>query len=262
MKRETEHDHIWADRFQERIDDLLHHLLTQRSLRNHRDIERHLIQGLARRLHMIKDTLLHFEKLPKEGGPSIPASEIIRVNVSINATYLNLRGALDNLAWALGYELPIKEGLSESDVNDRRLVTLFGNNFLKCVANHSSDLAEELRELTTWGRDLKRFRDPAAHRVPMYLSPGMVFPEEAEEIRASEAEGLKVAKETGDGTLLRQAILKRSTAGRFHPVVIVSEQDHDLEAHLFWLLNTDHDQFLRTVEIVLRHRFLFTQPQG
>jgi len=194
-----------------------------------------------------------YKRLPASGGPSLPDHAIIELNSTINSTYLNFAGALDNAAWALAYDMGLKNGLSENDYKHRKFIYLFGDKFLRAVSENEPTIAEELNRFREWGQELKQHRDPAAHRIPMFIPPGVVMQPEADAQREREAAALQLAKESGDMTALRSTIDAYATIGRFLPRLIISEQNGYSDKPLFPLLSRDYDKFLDAISIVINH---------
>lgn len=242
-----------ADQYRNRISIIVERTTLYRERFNSEGVRRHLMEGLVRRLYMLKHCLFVYKRLPPSGGPSLPDHAIIELNSTINSTYLNFTGALDNAAWALAYDLGLKPGLSEDDNKHRRFIHLFGDSFLRSVGEYDPTIAYELGQFKAWGQDLKQHRDPAAHRIPMFIPPGIVLKQDAVAHRVREASALGLAKETGDMTGLWTSLDAYKTIGRFMPHVIISEQHGYVEKPLFPLLSQDYDQLLRAVSIVVDH---------
>ena len=242
-----------ADGFRDRIDLIIERILTKRKWFANEGVKRHLIEGLARRLFMLNHSLTVYRRLPKPWGPSLSQDAIVELNSTINSTYLNFAGAIDNAAWALAYDLELEHALSEDNYDHRRFIALFGDRFLGSVRERKLSLAAELEKFRTWGKELKQHRDPAAHRIPMFIPPGVVVSSDADAHREREAAALRLAKETGDRTALYSSISAYATLGRFLPHLIISEQQGYSEKPLFPLLSRDYDQFLAAISIVVNH---------
>lgn len=244
---------FYADGFHERMELIVERILTKGKWFKNEGAKRHLTEGLTRRLLMLDHSLTVFGRLPKPWGPSLSQEVVIELNSTINSTYLNFAGALDNAAWAMAYDLELKHELSEDNNNHRRFIALFGDRFLRSVREREPSIADELDQFKTWGTELKQHRDPAAHRIPMFIPPGVVVSSDSDAHRKREAAALRVAKETGDRTALYSSITAYATLGRFLPHLIISEQHGYSEKPLFPLLSRDYDQFLSAVSIVVNH---------
>jgi hypothetical protein len=97
----------------------------------------------------------------------------------INIIYMQLRGVLDNFAWCLLYERqPDLEGTIRCyDVG------LFSQTFRKqCAA--FSEVEDEIKVHDVWNEEVKKRRDPVAHRIPLYVPPAVITQEEAKTYHA------------------------------------------------------------------------------
>jgi len=112
-----------ADGYRDRITTVIERIIFNKERFRNEDVRRHLMEGLARRLYTLKHCLFVYKRLPASGGPSLPDHAIIELNSTINSTYLNFAGALDNASWALAYELGLKHALSENDSKHRRFIS-------------------------------------------------------------------------------------------------------------------------------------------
>lgn len=242
-----------ADAYRYRIDTVTERIALHQRRFSNEGVRRHLMEGLGRRLDMLKHCLFVYKRLPASGGRSLPDHAIIELNSTINSTYLNFTGALDNAAWAMAYELGLKHPLSENDPKHRKFITLFGDIFLGSVGEQEPNIALELEQFKKWGKELKQYRDPAAHRIPMYVPPGAILQADAAALREREAAALRIAKETGDMDALYSAVNAYKTLGRFLPQLIISEQNGYSEKPLLPLLSRDYGQFLNAISIVVNY---------
>lgn len=144
---------------------------------------------------------------------NLSSDEVAELNVHLNSLYVQLRGALDNLAWALHYELELLGQADEDDTSIRIKCQLFDSRFLEALDKKNPVLAGFLRDRMAWAKEFKELRDPVAHRIPLYAVPGVAYPVDVEKMRGLEAEA-KRAAESGDLELsfskLREA---RAVAG-------------------------------------------------
>lgn len=105
----------------------------------------------------------------------------------LNTLYMNLRGFLDNLAWCLMYErqpdLEKKLGRMDFDLFAPRYRT-----GLRAFTEIEADVIVH----DEWNREVKKRRDPVAHRIPLYLPPAILTPQEAN--RARELNALQESK--------------------------------------------------------------------
>jgi hypothetical protein len=102
------------------------------------------------------------------------------LSVYLNGYYLNLRGALDNLAWAATYHYALIDNVDEATSKCRRFCTLESRDFVEALATHRPGIVNLLDEVTSWMDEVKRFRDPAAHRLPLTLVSAILSTDEQE----------------------------------------------------------------------------------
>jgi len=211
-------------------------------------VRRHLMEGFVRRLLMLQESRLFLRDIAISGGGPKDSSEAVLMAIHLNSLYLNLLGALDNLAWALNAKFRL--GLREEDASRRRCA-LFGKHFLELVEGVDAPLAVSLREFATWASEVKDLRDPAAHRVPMYPVPGVLRPEQREEWEALNEE-LTRAAEAGETVL---PVLARQR-GVYEPVMALSGPEGLVIRDLHEQVRTDYGQFLsvsgRVLPVLLR----------
>jgi hypothetical protein len=136
----------------------------------------------------------------------------------LNAYYLNLTAAFDNLAWGIAFELSLAETLSESDWDSRRFCTLTTWRFREALTRVRPTLAAPLESLAHWLDETKAYRDPAAHRLPLSLVSALFSPEDAAQHQrlsslAAEAVGREDLDEWG------RLVHERSLLGRFLPIL-------------------------------------------
>jgi hypothetical protein len=134
--------------------------------------------GAVRRLKMIWQAYHNLvSTVPSDRTEPLTSDESGDLTNNINTIYLNIRGVMDNLCWALLYELAPDMVTSESfrPMKVGLFQPLFSNE------QRFVDLVGKLRSHKTWHDDLKSRRDPAAHQIPLYIPPQIVTPLEAAE---------------------------------------------------------------------------------
>tara|TARA_R110000787_G_scaffold9888_1_gene34212 strand:+ start:366 stop:1145 length:780 start_codon:yes stop_codon:yes gene_type:complete len=135
-------------------------------------------QGFLRRI----GTLLHcietvFHVLPPS-TVDIPERERLNTaEVNIQAFVFNVFGALDNLAWSWVCEVDLRDArgrpLGRGKVGlgpDKELVR----------GSFSNEFRQELMKYDGWFANLEDFRHALAHRIPLYIPPHCVDPDNAQ----------------------------------------------------------------------------------
>jgi hypothetical protein len=118
--------------------------------------------------------------IEKSGGDRLDPYEITEINTLLNAFYLNMIGAIDNLAWALQHEFNLIDGANE-DNKKKHQIGLFTKRFQDALKRSQPEIVSRLNEYKDWFLDLKKFRDPAAHRIPLYCVSGVIRDEHKNE---------------------------------------------------------------------------------
>ena len=209
---------------------------------------RHLLEGFIRRLVMMQMGRLEIDSLvPPDGGSPLDTDAAALLNIHLNGFYLNLCGALDNLAWVLHFEWTLLPGVSE-DTRSRQDCSLFGKKFLESLRERDQQLVAFLTSYTAWNRALRDFRDPAAHRIPLCAAPGVLPPERMAELRSKQEEAL-AAIDRGESSLpyLDDA---RSLAS-YMPVFVLSDTEGLSVKSIPGQIGADYHQFLEASKATL-----------
>lgn len=190
---------------------------------------RHLKEGFIRRHIMMESSRIFIREKtrPLQRKPLDPylATEL---NIHVNAYYLNLCGSLDNLAWCLMYELGLNPTVTEED-RSRSYCNLFGDRFLNDLGGIKGKIAATIRERIDWNREVREFRDPAAHRIPLYMPPGVLRETQLEEFRRIEEQASKSEKERSG--LPRSHFLEKARELAKYSPIMVSSTSSGLQIH-------------------------------
>jgi hypothetical protein len=133
--------------------------------------------GVMRRLSMLLSSFRNFQSIimPDRIVP-LTIEQTDEVCRDLNSIYINILGVLDNYAWVMTHQFgnektkqakPISIGLFKP--------TLAADCNLKPAIN-------ALSSFSGWERDIKDRRDPAAHRMPLYVPPAAYTAEEAADV--------------------------------------------------------------------------------
>jgi hypothetical protein len=134
----------------------------------------YLRYGAARRFHMMwyaYRNVVVYSANPRRRSP-LSDGESGELTRDLNVIYFNMRGALDNLAWALLHECaPDKLKINRAKIG------LFNSCIIQDV--RFDQLSAALDAHRDWNRDLADRRDPSAHRIPLTIPPQVLKPEDA-----------------------------------------------------------------------------------
>jgi hypothetical protein len=216
--------------------------------------KKHLHRGLIMRLNMMGEAILTLDQEIGKSEEPLDHYLATKLTLLLNAYYLNLAGSLDNLAWALIYQYTLVEDVDENKQKHREIAQIFGNKFLvKLREKNLEQLDKELQPFRDWYRDMRQFRDPAAHRIPL-LVPYSVYSEEdvkkAQELDEAAAQLIRQRERKEGMNLAHQSY----QLGKHIPIFI-SENPEIQPYDLARQVNLDHANWLRIVEIVLRIGF-------
>lgn len=186
-----------------------------------------------------------------ERTSSLPPDIISEAGLHLNAYYLYLRGALDNLAWILKFELDLFPDIDERS-QKRSKISLSGKSFISAISDRHDKLRRRLKSSTGWASNFKNFRDPAAHRIPLYIPPGVITSEEqlAKFKRLDTRSGL--SKRELKGRRRIEIMEEARNVANYKPVFTVDVDDkittYDLPKQLLY----DHRQYLHLSRIILK----------
>ena len=181
----------------------------------------HLLYGVGRRTGDIWGALRELIGICRVTRTSpLSLDEVDSASRALNSIYINVRGTLDNFAWAVVEEAGGLEsaGLAPASVD------IFGERFRRVVSFRR--VVKEIDHLRPWALDLKERRNPAAHRIPLAVVPAELTAEEAEEYTRLTsivfAEHFDKPLTLADVQLIREDQERRSrsvqTLGRFRPM--------------------------------------------
>lgn len=213
---------------------------------------RHFNEGFVRRHYMLQSSRLflcqHCSQSRKEPLSPYEATDCA---IHLNAYYLNLRGVLDNLAWVLQYEWQLLAGVTEDGGRGRQECNLFGPRFLAALKSQHSELASVLDQHGNWARELAELRDPAAHRVPIYVPPSVITSQEqVEKFRQIEAQADVALSERGDRPI-SEIYREAQAVADFMPVMIISTPQGLGIRSISEQVRSDHDKYLTIARAIV-----------
>lgn len=216
--------------------------------------KKHLHRGMIMRLKMMEEAILSLDE--EIGKSEEPLNHYVatRLTLLLNAYYLNLAGSLDNLAWALTYQYSLVKDVDENNWKHRKFVQLLDKKFLEQLRQSNLEqLDKELQSFRDWYWDMRQFRDPAAHRIPLLVSHSVYSEEDvkkAQELDEAAAQLIRQGEWKDGVNLLHQSY----QLGKHIPIFI-SENPEIQPYDLVGRVNLDHANWLRIVEVVLRMGF-------
>jgi hypothetical protein len=148
-----------------------------------------------------------------------PLSEMVLADalIHLNSFDVQLRGALDNIAWAFLHCLDLN--VDEKNRNFRQKAYIQAKEFQTKVRIHDPALSDYLEKLLRWFDDLTAYRDPIAHRVPIYTPPSTVTQEEVDARKASEKRACDAILSGAPDDEIKEAIANARDVGRYVPYI-------------------------------------------
>jgi len=166
--------------------------------------------------------------------------------IHLNAYYLNLCGALDNLAWVLQYEWQLLADVKE-DGKRRHECRLRGAEFRTALKSKHSELVSVLDQHDNWIKELANLRDPAAHRVPIYVPPAIATSQE----QVGEFHRIMAQAEVSPVDRLIEIRLEAQAAIDFVPCMVLSTPQGWVLRPIHAQVRSDHDKYLTIASAVV-----------
>lgn len=157
------------------------------------DAQRFLMQGVLRRLLVIRHNTLALTTFKPDNPNFLDFETSTMLTMHANSLYLHIHGLFDNLAWAIAYSFPVYGVVDEDDKACQRRVGLFKADFIGSIP--SVELVTYLNMRSEWYKLLKELRDPIAHRLPMYAPPSRFTEEDVAQYHKLHAEALAALTE-------------------------------------------------------------------
>ncbi|WP_454744683.1 hypothetical protein [Ciceribacter selenitireducens] len=134
--------------------------------------------GVLRRLRMMIAAFRNFQSIiMPDRTVTLTMEQSDEVCRDLNAIYVNILGLLDNYAGAIVHQV----GGAKTQAAKPLAMSLFKPAF--AVDPALADVAAALAPFATWETDVKKRRNPAAHRMPLYVPPAGYDPKAADALR-------------------------------------------------------------------------------
>ena len=213
-------------------------------------------QGCAQRLQMMRHARHEIYRVSTTRKKPLDSFTLVHLNICLNSFYMNLLGALDNLAWATAHEFTLLPVIAESDDGTRKFCGLDRKKFATALKKHRPAAESVLAGIQTWIIDVKKFRDPAAHRLPLSMPPGVMTVEEGERYRALHEQAM-TALLAGKHEEYDALSSKANALGRFVPLLNKPRGPDDSVYVVPAQMAADQRRFLKFVNDYLP---LFDEP--
>ncbi|CDX20093.1 conserved hypothetical protein [Mesorhizobium sp. ORS 3324] len=177
---EAQQNHIYSvnNAVLELLTDALGLLSTVAFAKKAEDIFRY---GVMRRLRMLNASFKSFQNaIPPNRTTPLSQEHSDRVCRDLNAIYIDILGMLDNYAWTMVFQA----GSAQTRAARPLAINLFKPPFASDRALQPA--ADILQGFKAWEEDVKTRRNPAAHRMPLYVPPAALTPSDVAEYECLE----------------------------------------------------------------------------
>lgn len=145
--------------------------------------------GFTRRLGTLKRCMQNIYALcPPDRAKSDKPSrdECLDLGINLQSFVFNVFGCLDNLAWIWAKERQLKD--DKGKLLDKNKISLMSKDKNKIIRqsfsqefqNYLDTLQEKKDRPKSWHENLEDFRHALAHRIPLYVPPFAITPEDQE----------------------------------------------------------------------------------
>ncbi|MFH0708909.1 MAG: hypothetical protein V2A75_01765 [Pseudomonadota bacterium] len=169
-------------------------------------------------------------------------------NIYLNSMYINMIATFDNVAWALQHEHNLIEGANENNPQKRE-IGIYNTKFFEKLRIEDENLHINLKVYKAWYEKLKDFRDPVAHRIPLYCPPiSITDAKEFEEYNNLNTK-LSEVKYKDNPQQYMELVDKLHHIGSFQPVFIVLSENEILSYDLRKTTHADYKSFLEVMDM-------------
>ena len=135
----------------------------------------YLLQGACRRLGVLRRSICNvFEIFPPTRETLLSEDERSDIQINLHASFVNAYGFFDNLAWVCVFESGAESELT------RKNVGLFLKKTQAYLPRALRDAVQSPEFRNWYSIYAKNFRDALAHRIPPYVPPFQITPEQRE----------------------------------------------------------------------------------
>lgn len=209
----------------------------------------HIRHGFILRALQIKEARFQLSQvMEKSGGAALDVYQATSLNMYLNSLYFNMSGALDNLAWGMQYESSVVDDLGKSKYD----VGLFTKKFKQGLERIDSSVAKALASCAKWHKELKEFRDPIAHQIPLYISPRVITTESQKEKYMAYAKILREADYSEDSSAYMETLRNMHKVGTFEAVFFGVNSSGQIKQYpLTRTIKCDYQAFWKIAEAIL-----------
>jgi hypothetical protein len=139
--------------------------------------QEYLLHGICRRLGVLHRAITNvFDIFPVTREGLLTFDEMHDLDINLHAFAINVYGLLDNIAWVYVFENSL-----EDKIRGGRLgVGLFSRNTTKHFPERIRQYLYSATMKAWYGDYAKNYRDALVHRIPLYVPPYNIAPEDVQ----------------------------------------------------------------------------------
>jgi hypothetical protein len=206
------------------------------------DARDYIIYGVGRRMGMLVYSFRSLIGIVQPGREKpLDGDEGHAISRDLNVVYINIVGVIDNLAWAILHERVPDAAKSLQAAQ----VGLFTQPFRRLPELKS--LVASIDQYRAWFIELRNRRDPAAHRIPLYLPPAILnHAQVAQHNELTELGNEAIGRQDWAGW---DEIMKRQRSlGRMYAVFMHSPREPMY--HFYPTIPEDAGQMVKVIKVV------------
>jgi hypothetical protein len=198
----------------------------------------YLHQGVSRRWEVIERCIENiFSIFPAERNNLLSHEELIEIEINLHAFFVNIFGLLDNLAWVFIHEQKLTGAI------DKIKVGLFKKETKKYLPLKFCNYLDS-PQIKLWHKQyLINYRDALSHRIPLYVPPQILNPEQKNQMMQMDQEIISCYK-TRDFTNIEKLRKQQLNIGTVCPFFVHDSSESKgvfLHAQLIADFNTIED---------------------
>ncbi len=223
-------------------------------LKNDRAAE-FLRHGVGRRIEILHRCIQNiFRIFPPDWREKLSQEDRVDLEINLHAFLMNVYGIVENLGLSLAYEDGLVGDHSTQNVPVKQ-VNFFSKRFQRLL---NPKLQEYLQQKNTasWYREYsKNYRDALAHRIPPYVPPSTLNPDEAKRFTEIDNE-LKGLSYVSDLSRIDKLHEEQDGLGRPNPLFVHSFSEKSKPVFLHGQVLTDFITIEEFVNVVLANFYL------
>ncbi len=145
------------------------------------EAKEYLTHGVMRRMGIIKRSIENvFTIFPIERIKRLSMDELRDVDINLHAFYINIFGFLDNLAWVFIHEKQPAAKINKMGIG------LYKKETQKYLMEEFRNYLNSEHMKKWYDEYLINYRDALSHRIPLYVPPKTLTPEQASQVEQIE----------------------------------------------------------------------------